>query len=63
MSRSVSVHGYDKDLLFRLESKAARIYAWIEEHGASDTAKSERYRVEADLYVEAAHRIRQLAAL
>lgn len=54
--------GRTDDLLIRLEGKAARIYAWFDEHDGSDTAKAERYRVEADLYIEAAQRIRQLEA-
>lgn len=60
MLEPTSVSDADDRLLPRLERKAARIYSWIEEHGAGDTAKAERYRVEADLYVEAAKRIRQL---
>ncbi len=60
MFEPVSVSKLDDGLLPRLERKAARIYAWIEEHGACDAAKAERYRVEANLYVEAAQRIRQL---
>ena len=45
----VGVPQIDDDFLLRLERKAARIYVWIEENGAADLAKSERYRVEADL--------------
>ena len=50
----------DEALLARLENKSARILAWIREHGDEDTAKTERYREEADLYLDAAQRIRQL---
>jgi hypothetical protein len=50
----------DEELLTKLENKAARIMAWIQEHGDEDTAKAERYREEANLYLDAAQRIRQL---
>lgn len=50
----------DEELLAKLENKAARIMAWIQEHGDEDTAKAERYREEANLYLDAAQRIRQL---
>jgi hypothetical protein len=50
----------DEELLAKLENKAARIMAWIQEHGAEDNAKAERYRDEANLYLDAAQRIRQL---
>jgi hypothetical protein len=51
----------DEALLARLENKAARIVAWLQEHGDEDTAKAERYREEANLYLDAAQRIRQLS--